>query len=111
MNYTIGYTDKYQFTIKKGGALYDPTVVQVSFVKGDGSEDTLTCGGLNPRDGQLTKISEGVYQWWYRYDVLGEWRVCERWSDQGGAAEVRPSSELRFTIDADPHTWTDVTPP
>lgn len=105
-DYLIGYTDKFRITIRKGGALYDPETVQVTFLKGDATEDTLTLGGVSARDGQLTKISTGIYEYWYKYDVVGEWRICERWSDQSGAATVI-NSMLVVNIKPSPFTWVD----
>lgn len=106
MSFPVGYTDKYRFTCKKGGELYNPQVVQVSLIKGDGTEDTLTWGGTDPRDSQLLNISPGVFEYWYRFDVPGDWRVNERWTDQGGAAEVK-NRDLIVSITDDPHEWGD----
>lgn len=87
-NHPVGYTDKYRITIRKAGALYDPETVQVLFLKGDGSLTTLTLGGAGEQDDQLTRVSAGVYEWWYKYDIAGHWMVTEQWLDQGGDATV-----------------------
>ena len=107
MNRTINSTFAYKFTIRdENKALHDPSILQVSFRKGDGTEDVLTLGGVAPRDSQLTKLSPGIYRVDYKLDVLGEWRVNERWTDDNWIHPIK-NTDLIITVNADPHAWVD----
>jgi hypothetical protein len=105
-SYTIGYTDKFKITCKKNGVLYNPETVQATFIRPDGTEDTLNFAGVSPRDGQLTRISTGIYEYWYKYTMVGKWRINDRWTDQGGAAIVLGRA-IDLEITADPFGWVD----
>lgn len=59
--------------------LFDPPLVEVSLLKGNGIEAVLRYGGGNATDAQLTRTSTGVYRFWYQSDVIGQWRVVARW--------------------------------
>jgi hypothetical protein len=107
VNRTINNTFAYKFTIRdENKALHDPAILQVSFKKGDATEDVLTLGGVAPRDSQLTKISTGVYRVDYKLDVLGEWRINERWTDDGWIHPIK-NTDMVITVNADPHAWVD----
>jgi hypothetical protein len=107
MNRTINSTFAYRFTIRdENNALHDPATLQVSFKKGDATEDVLTLGGVQPRDSQLTKLSTGVYRVDYKLDVLGDWLINERWTDDGWGHPIK-GRDMPITVIADPHAWVD----
>lgn len=94
-------------------ALFDPDVVQVSFVKDlptGATEETLTYGGTSEYDSQLTRTSVGVYAFWFTADVAGSWSVMPRWQQtddplnpinvntpEGYSVRVIPNTPHQFT--------------
>lgn len=79
-NFPLGSTLTYVVLCRKkvGGSessLFDPSSLKVSFLRPDGSEDTLTYGGSDPRDDDLVRLSVGVYEANYVLSVAGEWNV------------------------------------
>ncbi|HSV92126.1 MAG TPA: hypothetical protein VLH81_03580 [Desulfobacterales bacterium] len=115
MIYTVGDLLTYDFTVTRSvdGAsqLHDPDVLQVSLCRGDGSEDTLTYGGTESTDANLTRTAEGAYTLKYQLIVAGMWSIRVRTGDSvGGATEWRKSKKVTFQVIPDRHTFTDVTP-
>lgn len=103
----VGQTKIYKFQTKnKSGQLYDPVTVQASVLKGNGSEDVLTYGGISARDSWLTKLATGWYQVEYTFDVSGETRISKRWSDDSFVTDFR-EEEIVLQVFADPHGWED----
>jgi hypothetical protein len=92
------------------GALFDPDVVQVSLVKDHSLEDpstslyedTLTYGGSDPRDSQLTKLAVGSYAVVYTTDRVGRWSCLPRWSDAGLPAGAMVTSRSPYLVDVEP---------
>lgn len=111
MDRLLNSTFAYQFTIRnEQKALHTPATVQVSFLKPDGSEDVLTLGGATPLDACLTLVSEGVFRVDYVLNVIGEWRVNERWTDDNWLHPIKGRAMI-LQVNADPQTWTDVSVP
>ena len=107
MNHLINSVFAYKFTIRDElGALHDPAIVQVSFLKGDNTEDVLTLGGLAARDSCLTKLSAGTYRVDYTLNVLGDWRINERWTDDGWVHPIK-GKPMNITVVVDPQNWVD----
>lgn len=107
----IGDTFSYTFTIRdENGALHNPSIVMVSFLKGDGSEDVLTLGGGAERDSWLTHVSLGVFAVNYVLDVLGEWRINERWTDDNWIHPIK-GVPMFIYVDADPQHYVDTPAP
>jgi hypothetical protein len=97
----------------QSGALFDPDVVQVSFIKDAARtiEDTLTYGGTDARDAWLTRTALGTYAFSYKSDLVGVWSVFPRWkqetSEPGVYLEVTPETSTRVVVSATPHQFTD----
>lgn len=108
MTHKVGQTIAYQFSTRNyNNTLYDPAQVQVSFLKSVGVEDVLSYGGSSPRDTWLTRVSTGTYRWQYNLDSVGEWRINERWSDDGFVV-THQGLDLIVQVIADPHSWVDL---
>jgi hypothetical protein len=88
------------------GVLYDPVIVQASFLKSPTVEDVLTYGGVSAHDDWLTRLSAGRYQVSYTFDVAGETRSVARWSDDSFVTCAR-DDEFIYQVYADPHGWAD----
>jgi hypothetical protein len=88
----------------------DYSQTQVSFLKSATLEDTLVYGGTSPRDSQLVRTATGRYSVSYQLDVAGEWRINERWSDDGFVTTYE-GKDLIITVKDDPHGWIDTTLP
>lgn len=86
--------------------LYDPVTVQSSVLKSATVEDVLTYAGIGPRDEWLTRLSTGRYQIKYTFDVAGETRVVDRWSDDGFVTGGR-NDEFVYQVLTDLHGWID----
>lgn len=107
----IGDTFSYVFTIRDENlALHNPSIVTVSFLKGDGSEDVLTLGGVAAHDSWLTHTGLGTYAVNYVLDVLGEWRINERWTDDNWIHPIK-GVPMFITVDADPQHYVDTPAP
>lgn len=96
----------------QAGALFDPDTVEVSIVKGDGSEELLTYGGTNPRDDLLTRASIGAYAFWITADVVGQWSILTRWTQATSdpACPLTMTPTRRIIVDVtplSPHTFAD----
>lgn len=90
-------------------SLIDASVTQLTF-KLDGAdvEDTLTLGGTDPRDSQLSRVGVGTFEWWFAWTTAGTWRVVPRYTDVIGAASVQiKGPPFLVTVTADPCAWTD----
>lgn len=88
--------------------LFDPTVVQFSFIKPDGSEDALTYGGGDANDANITRISAGLYEVFYNTDAAGAWKVRAAWSHTSGGVTVESKSrEYTVTVESDQHAFAD----
>lgn len=108
MTRLVGDTLSYTFTIRDElGQLHEPASVQVSFLKGDKSEDVLTLGGTDPCDSCLIKLQEAAtYRVDYSLDVVGDWEINERWTDDGWVHTVKGRS-FSLSVTPDPHSWAD----
>jgi hypothetical protein len=108
----VGDTLSYTFTIRDElGQLHEPAIVQVSFLKGDGSEDVLTLGGIDPLDSCLIKLPEtATYRVDYSLDVIGDWEINERWTDDGWTHTVKGRA-FSLSVIPDPHGWADKAAP
>jgi hypothetical protein len=111
-----GQTRVMDFTFKRNVdgvlELLDPAIVQVSILitnPGSSIEDTVTYGGSEQRDRNLTRISAGVYRLTYILDVAGMWEVRSKGVDTVGQDSwpMKLTTPIRFIVDADPHQYTD----
>lgn len=95
----------------QAGVLFDPDVLQVSIIKGDGSEDSLQYGGTNPSDSFLTRTGVGLYLLWFQTTVPGDWSVLPRWqqetADPQAPISVTSSRALIFPVTPTNHTFAD----
>jgi hypothetical protein len=111
MNKLVGSTFEYEFVVTYKGQPHNAAIVQVSFLKGNGSEDTLTIGGTEPNDTRLIKLAEtGRYGVSYKLDVVGEWIINERWTDNNWTDEIKGRS-FPLTVDADQNSFSDKVAP
>lgn len=100
----------------QAGVLFDPDVVQVSFVKNKAGtiEDTLTYGGVGARDAQLTRTSTGVFAFWYTTDVRGVWTILPRWQqdtdDPAAPIVVTADKATTVLVEASLHQFSDRQP-
>lgn len=100
-------TFAYQFTLRNElGAIYTPGILQVSFLKPDGSEDVLTLNGSDALDSCLTALSTGVFRVDYVVDQIGEWRINERWTDDNWLHPIK-GRQMYLTVTDDPQAWVD----
>jgi len=108
MIFRVGQTHSRIFNTRNSlGALYDPVIVQGSFLKSPTVEDVLTYGGIGAHDSWLTKLSVGRYQLAYTFDLAGETRSVARWSDDSFVTCGR-GDEFVYQVFNDPFGWTDI---
>jgi hypothetical protein len=108
---------KGQFDTKKNSyvagvltpALYDPPVVKLSLRNENaGTEEVLTYGGSDTYDSQLTRISVGLFEWWFTWPTIGVWFYNAEWTETiGGQTVTVKGFEGRIVVDPDPYTWAD----
>jgi len=66
-------------TTDQDGALFDPSALQVTIMKPDGSEDVLEMYGLALHDNRLSRTTRGLYRAYYPSDAPGIWTCRARW--------------------------------
>lgn len=110
-NQVVGetYVLRFECRAARTGLLIDPTVVMVSLILGDESEDTVTYGGTIEAGKALVRISEGIYELSYVLPVAGIYRARPggNWDSGGRAWPAKSRRETIFEVDQDPHTFTD----
>lgn len=111
---TITYSIECRKRVNGTETLFDPTTLKVSFVLPSGAEDTLTFGGTDARDDQLTRVSTGIYEANYVLSVPGDWYVNVQAVDVVGDKSW-PSKQMQRTRiivrQPDGHTFSDVQAP
>lgn len=110
-NQVVGdtYFNRFECRVASTGLLFDPTLVQVSIILGDNSEDTVTYGEYQEDGKLLARIYEGVYEFSYVLPVSGIYRVRigGNWSSGGRSWPSKSRREILFEVDPDLHTFTD----
>jgi hypothetical protein len=106
----------YKFTYVAGvltAALYDAPVTKLTFRNVTlGTEDTLTYGGTDPRDSQLTRAGVGTYEAWFTYTTAGNWNHSAEWIETISGVSVTIKGDIqRRIVRNDPLAWVDVPAP
>jgi hypothetical protein len=91
-------------------ALFDAPITQITFKNTTlRTEDTLTYGGTDPRDSQLTRGSVGYFEWWFTVPTSGIWQYNEQWIETISGSSVMVTGDIqRLLVDPEPLAWHDV---
>jgi hypothetical protein len=95
------------------GLAYVPDNLQVSILKSDGSEDTLTFGGATIGDNWIVAdASPGVFTVFYKIALsapTGIWYVNAHWTTTflGETIEVSLEEPVPFRVTPNPSKWLD----
>jgi hypothetical protein len=94
-------------------ALYDAPITKISFRNTTlGTEEVLTYGGSDPFDSQFTRISVGLFEWWFTFATAGLWTINTDWSETiNGQTVTVEGNEMSIRIIPDPRAWVDVPAP
>lgn len=90
-------------------ALFNPTTVYLSVVRGDGSEDTLTFGGPEPTDAYLTNVGVGLFHFVYPLALVGRYSFLGRWIDTTSGLPITRQSPCAAVVRViyNPHQFGD----
>jgi hypothetical protein len=110
-NLVVGDTYVYRFEcrIKNSNELFDPSLLKVSLILGNGAEDTVTYGASPESLKQFSRISQGIYELRYVLPVPGAYRVrvAGNWDAGGVSWPVIARHESIFDVDPISQTFND----